>query len=182
LTRLRKPVGPEDHVLGPSDAPATLLEYGDYECTHCRAAHDVVEEVRRYLGNRMRYVFRNFPLRQIHPHALPAAQAAEAADAQGQYWRMHAMLFEHQDALEPENLVSYAQALGLDVPRFVEDVRAGTSLARIQEDFTSGVRSGVNGTPTFFIDDERFDEQWDLETLIASLAKATGAETGARTP
>jgi protein-disulfide isomerase len=172
MTRLRHPIGPGDHILGPGDAPATLLEYGDYECPHCARAFFVVEAVRERLGNRMRYVFRHFPLRRLHPHALLAAQAAEAAGAQGQFWPMHAMLFEHQAALEPEDLASYAEALALNVVRFADDLRADATLARVEEDFRSGIRSGVNGTPTFFINDERFDEGWDVEILVASLAKA----------
>lgn len=172
MTRLRKPVGHADHLLGAADAPVTLLEYGDYECPHCRRAFFAVEAVRARLGNRLRYVFRHFPLRQLHPHALLAAEAAEAAEVQGQFWPMHAMLFEHQDALEPEDLASYAVALSLNVERFVEDLRVDAYLARVEEDFHSGIRSGVNGTPTFFVNDERFDEPWDVEALTASSSKA----------
>jgi protein-disulfide isomerase len=127
-------------------------------------------------GSRLLYVFRNFPLKKIHPHALAAAQAAEAAGAQGQFWPMHAMLFEHQDALEHGNLVSYATELALNVPRFVEELRTGTYLARIEEDFHSGVRSGVNGTPTFFVNEERFDEPWTVESLTSDLARAAASE------
>jgi protein-disulfide isomerase len=176
LTRLRKPVDDDDHRVGSSDAPAILLEYGDYECPHCRNAHAVVTHVRARMGDGFLYVFRNFPLEKIHPHALAAAQAAEAAGAQGQFWPMHSMLFEHQDALESEDLVAYASELALDVARFVEELRRGAYLARIAEDFRSGVRSGVNGTPTFFVNENRFDEPSTVESLTASLARAAAHE------
>lgn len=172
MTQLRKPVGPEDHAVGPVTASVTLVEYGDYECPHCGRAHPIVAEVRKRMGERLRFVFRNFPLQQAHPHALLAAQAAEAAGAQGQFWAMHSMLFEHQEALELEDLTAYAEELGLNVPRFVEGLRTAAYLEKVEEDFRSGVRSGVNGTPTFFINGQRFDQPWDVETLSASLAKA----------
>ena len=172
MSRLTQPVGPSDHVLGPADAPATLLEYGDYECLPCGRAHQVVAEVLHRFGDRMRFVFRHFPLTQEHPHALMAAEAAEAAAAQGRFWPMHTMLFENQGALELDDLLSYAQTLGLDVPHFASDLRTGRQRPKVTDDFRSGVRSGVNGTPTFFINGVRFDLAWDPDTLSAALAEA----------
>jgi protein-disulfide isomerase len=169
LTHLRKPVSPDDHALGPENAPVTLVEYGDYECPHCGRAYPIVEEVVKQMGNHLRFAFRHFPLQQVHPHALAAAVAAEAAGAQGKYWAMHSMLFEHQDALELEDLVGYAQEVGLDVARFTEDLRAGAYVDKVEEDFREGVRSGVNGTPTFFINGQRYDDSWDLDTLLAAV-------------
>ncbi len=172
MTHLRKPIGPHDHTVGPENAPVTLVEYGDYECPHCGRAYPVVAEVLRRMGNQVRFAFRHFPLQQIHPHALAAAQAAEAAGAQGHFWAMHAMLFEHQEALEPEDLVRYAVELGLDVTRFTDDLRGGAYLEKVEDDFRVGVRSGVNGTPTFFINEQRHDGSWDPETLLEALSSA----------
>ena len=170
ISRLVLPIGGRDHVLGPPDAPATLVEYGDYQCLHCGAAHPVVKAVLRHLGRNVRFAFRHFPLAEIHPYALPAAEAAEAAGAQGKFWEMHDLLFENQDALEDRNLLRYAEALDLDMPRFVAELAEHTWEPRVREDFMTGVRSGVNGTPTFFINGVRHDGPWDAESLIEALA------------
>jgi protein-disulfide isomerase len=167
----RATVGPEDHALGPADARATLLEYGDYECPYCGRAYHVVADVLRSFSD-VRYVFRHFPLTRVHLHALGAAEAAEAAGAQGKFWPMHAALFESEGALAPEDLVSYAGALGLDVPRFADELRAGVYRAHVTRDARSGVRCGVNGTPTFFVNGERLDAPWDPASLRAALAHA----------
>jgi protein-disulfide isomerase len=158
-----------DHILGPANAAVTLVEYGDFECPHCGAAHPVLKELVAQLGDHFRLVFRHFPLAQIHPHAEMAAEAAEAAGAQGRFWEMHDALFENQDALEEDNLVEYAEKLGLKVPRFTLELTEHTYLNRVREDFGSGVRSGVNGTPTFFIDGRRHDGAWDFESLAAAI-------------
>ena len=154
-----------DHISGPQSAPVTLVEYGDYECSYCGEAYGILKELRARVGEQARLVFRNFPLTQVHPHAQRAAEAAEAAAAQGQFWPMHDMLYEHQDAMEDDDLVVYAAQLGLDLGRFQVDLSQGTYLARIREDFMSGTRSGVNGTPTFFVNGRRHDGPWDLESL-----------------
>jgi protein-disulfide isomerase len=164
-----------DHIRGPMNAPLTLLEYGDYECPYCGAAYPVVEEVRRLLGQQLRFVYRHFPLTNIHPHAEPAAEAAEAAGAQDRFWPMHDMLFEHQDALDVEDLVAYADAIGLDVPRFVRELGDGTYRPRVREDFISGVRSGVNGTPTFYVNGLRHDGPPDLQSLLWSIQHVRAA-------
>jgi protein-disulfide isomerase len=172
LARLTLPVGARDHAQGPADAPVTLVEYGDYECPHCGRAYPIVQEVQRRLGSKLRFVFRNFPLSESHPHAEHAAEAAEGAGAHGRFWEMHDTLFEHQQALLDRNLVGYATAVGLDATVFESELRAHTHKARVREDFTSGVRSGVNGTPTFFINGVRFDDSWDPDTLTEALLAA----------
>ncbi|MEA2705275.1 MAG: hypothetical protein QOH22_63 [Gemmatimonadaceae bacterium] len=179
--RLTPPVSERDHVAGPDDAPVTLVEYGDYECPHCGRAHPVIKTVQRELGGQLRFVFRNFPLAEAHPHALLAAQSAEAAGAQGKFWEMHDMIFEHQDALEPEDIVGYANALGLDIARFESELEGGTYVKKVRDDFRSGVKSGVNGTPTFFVNGIRYDGSWaNVESFIGALRAA--ARNGVEAP
>jgi protein-disulfide isomerase len=171
IDRLAVPVSKRDHIQGPFDAPCTLLEYGDYECPACGAAYWAVKAVQEAMEDRMRFVFRNFPLSNVHPHA---EHAAEAAGAQRKFWQMHDILFENQDALEDEDLAQYAAALELDVPRLINEVLAGAYSPRVREDFRSGVRSGVNGTPTFFINGTRYDGARDPETMGAALMQGAG--------
>ena len=168
MSQLKPPVGAGDHIQGDPHAHVTLLEYGDYECPHCGAAHPVLKQVMKKVGKGARFVFRNFPLSQAHPHAQQAAEAAEAAGAQGKFWEMHDLLFEHQDALETEDLIDYAKQLGLDTSKFATDLRHGTYAAKVKSDFSSGVRSGVNGTPTLFVEGIRLDG-WDPDSLVAGL-------------
>jgi protein-disulfide isomerase len=172
--RLTLPVGDRDHSSGPADAPVTLVAYGDYQCPYCGQAYPIVEEIRKRLGERLRFVFRNFPLSQVHEHAEHAAEAAEAAAAQGKFWAMHDYLFEHQQQLDDDHLARYAQAVGLDTARFETAMRDHSEQPRVREDFMSGVRSGVNGTPTFFVNGARYDGSWDLDTLLAALTEAAG--------
>jgi len=179
VARLTLPVGPRDHAQGRPDAPVTLVEYGDYECPHCGRAYPIVKEVQRRLGPKLRFVFRNFPLTESHPHAQHAAEAAEGAAANGRFWEMHDVLYEHQQALEDSDLVGYAAALGLDANTFEHELRGHAHKARVREDFLSGVRSGVNGTPTFFINGVRFDDSWDPDTLTDALTAASGARKSA---
>lgn len=179
--RLAQQVGPKDHVLGRPDAPVTLVKYLDYECPFCRRAYFIVSQVLGQVGELTRYVPRHFPLSQIHPHALLAAQAAEAAGAQGEFWAMQATMFEHQDSLEPESLIVYADALGLDVPRFIDDLRNAVHLPKVQEDFRSGVRSGVNGTPTFYLNGLRLDRGWEVPTLTSAIREAAAEQQRAMT-
>lgn len=169
---LRVPLSKRDHIQGPANATMTLLEYGDYECPACGQAYWIIKDVQQTLGDRLRFVFRNFPLATIHPHAERAAEAAEAAAAQGRFWEMHDALFENQDALDDENLVEYADNLGLDSDRLMEEIETGAHIGRVREDFQGGVRSGVNGTPTFFINGVRYDGVQDAESLIAALTQA----------
>jgi protein-disulfide isomerase len=164
-----------DHIQGPADAPATLLEYGDYECPYCGAAYPIVKEVQARMGQRLRFVFRNFPISTSHPHAEQAAEAAEAAAAQGRFWEMHDLLYENQRRLGDQDLRSYAGTLGLDVETFDEELAEHVHAARVREDFMSGVRSGVNGTPAFYINGARHDDSYDIETLHAALEQAAAS-------
>jgi protein-disulfide isomerase len=170
--RLAVPVTQRDHAQGLPDAPVTLVEYGDYECPYCGRAYPVVKKIQTELGDRMRFVFRNFPLNTIHPHASVAAQAAEAAGAQGKFWEMHDLLYEHQDDLDNADMVQYALKIGLEVYRFEADVASEVFAPRVREDFRSGVRSGVNGTPTFFINEIRYDGGNEFDALLAALRDA----------
>lgn len=173
ITRLRLPVSiKRDHIQGKPDAPVTLVEYGDYECPYCGQAYPIVKEIQKRLKGQLRFVFRNFPLTQIHPHAQQAAEAAEAAAVQGSFWDMHDILYENQQALDHYHLLEYASALDLSTKRFNNDLFSHVHAKRIHEDFMSGVRSGVNGTPTFFINQIRYNDSWDFETLLDTLRQA----------
>jgi protein-disulfide isomerase len=144
---LVRPVTADDHGQGPENAPVTLVEYGDYECPYCGRAYPIVKRIQERLGNRLRFVFRNFPLAEIHPNATVAAELAEAAALQGKFWEMHDMLYEHQSALGPTNLRGYAKKLDLDLNALDEALRGGEPSTRVRTDFMSAVRSGANGTP-----------------------------------
>jgi len=152
------------------DANIVLVEYGDYECPYCGAAYPVVKELQRRLAGQLRFAFRNFPLATAHPHAESAADAAETAGGQGVFWEMHDVLYEHQEALEHENLLEYASALGVDLRRFTRDMTEHVYAPRVREDFSSGVRSGVNGTPSFFINGVPYNGPYDLQSLFTALA------------
>jgi protein-disulfide isomerase len=167
---LTPPVDEHDRQLGGARAVVTLVEFGDYECPFCGRAHSVVTEILRRMGDEILFVFRQFPLARAHPHALSAALAAEAADAQGEFWPMHNTLFLNQAALRDEDLIGHAENLGLDVERFSADLASRKHMPKVRSDFRSGIRSGVNGTPTFFIDGERFDRSWADGGLTLALA------------
>jgi len=169
MSRLTIPVSEKDHVQGAKDAPVTLVEYGDYECPYCGQAYPIVKKLQKNLGNKLRFIFRNFPLQEAHPHALLAACAAEAAALQGKFWEMHDLLYENQDALEPEDLLSYARDLKLNLTQFENDISEETVTQRVKADFKSGLHSGVNGTPCFFINGVRHDAPWDYDSLSAAL-------------
>jgi protein-disulfide isomerase len=160
-----------DHVRGSRTAPVMLLEYGDYECRHCGAAHGFVEDVRHRLDDDLRFAFRHFPLRAIHPHAERAAEAAEAAGAQGQFWAMHDLLFENQHALDDDDLLIYASEIGLDVGRFARELASALYAARVREDYLSGLESGVTGTPTLFINNVRHVGAYDADSLIEAIER-----------
>jgi protein-disulfide isomerase len=172
-TELTPPVSPErDHIRGPVDAPVSLVEYGDFECPFCGAAHPIVDAVRREMGNDLRFVFRHFPITTAHPNAETAAEVAEAAGVQGRFWEMHDTLFENQQRLDPPALHSYAEALGLDVDRFDRELAGHVHAGRVREDFMSGVRSGVNGTPAFYINGVRHDGSYEFPVLLAAVQQA----------
>jgi protein-disulfide isomerase len=161
-----------DHIQGPADAAVTLVQYGDYECPYCGEAYPIVKDVQARMGERLRFVFRNFPITTSHPHAERAAEAAEAADAQGKFWQMHDLLYENQRRLRDEDLRTYAEQLALDLELFDKELAEHVHVARIHDDFMSGVRSGVNGTPTFYINGLRHDDSYDIETLLDALERA----------
>jgi protein-disulfide isomerase len=175
---LTVPISSRDHVLGPADAPAKLLEYGDYECPFCGEAYPNVSALLDQLGDSVQFAYRHFPVASLHPHAPRAAEAAEAAGAQGQFWAMHDLLFQNQDALELEDLQAYAQAIGLDLDRFETDLMDHRHAERVRQDFRSGIRGGVNGTPTFFVNGVRHDGDYDLGSLLAAVAPAADLARG----
>ena len=169
-------VNDRDHRRGPADAPVVFLEYGDYECPHCLQAHGIVLELQERLGDRFSYVYRHFPISASHVHAQNAAEAAEAAAVQGKFWEMHDKLFANQDALDDEALVRYAGEIGLDVERFQRELHEHAYADRVREDFQSGIRSGANGTPTFFVNGERYDGPWDVESLKEEIERPLGVQ------
>jgi protein-disulfide isomerase len=172
LVDLAYPVDPErDHIRGPAEAPVTVLEYGDFECPYCGRAEPAVRDLLADFGD-VRYVWRHLPLTDVHPHASAAAEASEAAGAQGAFWELHDLLLDHQDALLDSDLIGYAEELGLDVQRFEDDLRGSAGAAHIAEDVDSADLSGVSGTPTFFINGRRHHGAYDLATLSAEVRAA----------
>jgi protein-disulfide isomerase len=167
-----------DHVQGSADAPVLLVEYGDYECPYCGEAYPIVKDLQERMGEQLRFVFRNFPITTSHPHAERAAEAAEAAAAQGRFWEMHDHLYEHQRRLTDDDLRTYARTLDLDADLFDKELAEHVHADRVHEDFVSGVRSGVNGTPTFFINGLRHDDSYETETLLNALQRAAEIGTG----
>jgi NhaA family Na+:H+ antiporter len=174
--KLTLPVGERDHIEGSETAVVTLLEYGDYECPHCHQVAPIIEGLQERFGERLRYVYRHLPIASIHPRAQLASEAAEAAAAQGRFWEMHDALFHYSGVLTKERLVRFAAELDLDVERFERELDEGAHAARVQEDFASGIRSGANGTPTFFLNGARYDGAWDLDSLIAEIEKPLGVQ------
>jgi protein-disulfide isomerase len=169
---LHPDVGPEDHARGPADAAYTLVVYGDYECPYSRTTQQAVDQLFAEGRGDVRYIFRHFPLNRIHPHAVQAAEAAEAAGAQGQFWAMHDLLFERQDRLELADLVSYAAELGLDELRFSADLRDGTFRAIVRGHTRGGVGSGVQATPTIFLNGVRRDDPDHVDALFSEIFPA----------
>jgi protein-disulfide isomerase len=173
---LAVPVSPQrDHIRGPVDAPVTLLEYGDYECPYCGSAHEIVNAIRARMRDQLCFAFRHFPLRSMHPNAELAAEAAEAAGHQRKFWAMHHMLYENQQRLTAPDLLAYAASLGLDLGLFGSDLANRVHAPKVQNDLMSSVRSGVKGTPSFYINGMRHDGAWDLATLLAALQEELDA-------
>jgi protein-disulfide isomerase len=171
--RLAVPVSERDHSQGPATAAVILVQYGDYECPYTRQSTTVVRAIQQQLGDQLRFVFRNFPLIDIHPHALHAALAAEAAASQGKFWEMHDYIFHHQHTLEDVDLARFAETLGLDLQQYARDMAAQRHLPRIEEDVEGGERSGVQGTPTFFINGVMYRGSWEQDALLAALEAAS---------
>ena len=157
MSNLKPEVGSQDHAQGGKSAAITIVEFGDYQCPHCGNAHPILKEIEETFGDQVNFVFRNFPLKEIHELALPAAVAAEAAGLQGKYWEMHDALFDNQYRLSEDLFDELAETIGLDVEKFRSDSAADTVKEKIDDDFESGVRSGVNGTPSFYVNGTKFD-------------------------
>jgi protein-disulfide isomerase len=166
---LRVPVTQHDHVRGPANAPVTLVEYGDYECPHCGLAHPIVNAVRQHFARQLRFVFRHFPLSQIHPNAETAAESAEFAGAHGRFWEMHDGIYENQDRLGLPLLFALVRTLGLSELELQSALASGEYEPKVRADFLGGVRSGVNGTPSFFINGERHDGSYAFDDLVAAI-------------
>ena len=180
MATLKQPITAEDHAQGPESAAVTLVEYGDYECPYCGEAYPIVKQIQKQLGKGLRFVFRNFPLSQMHPHAEAAAEVAEFAGSQGKFWEMHDKLYENQARLGETLYSSLGEELGLSTTAMREALKEETFKARVRADFAGGVRSGVNGTPTFFINGHRHDGSFDFETLVAAIQEAKSASKNAQ--
>jgi protein-disulfide isomerase len=167
--KLTLPVSERDHIQGIMTAPVTLIEYGDYECPYCAQAYMITKEIQERLGSKLRFVFRNFPLTKVRPHAYQAAIAAETAAAQNKFWEMYDYLFKHGQVLTEDTLRQAAASLGLEVNRFDREFRDRTYSSHVDEDIESGKSSGVGSTPTFFINKDRYDGPWDLDSLLNAL-------------
>jgi protein-disulfide isomerase len=176
MTLLKVPVTDKDHSRGPADAPATLVEYGDYECPHCGAAQAVVKQLQRHFADPIRFVFRHFPLTQIHPFAETAAESAEFAASYRKFWQMHDALYANQGRLDPAVLVELAKMLALPEGELVDALSDARYTPKVRADFIGGVRSGVNGTPTFFINGVRHDGSYDFDTLAEAIASEISAQ------
>ncbi|MEO6209971.1 MAG: DsbA family protein [Gemmatimonadaceae bacterium] len=169
------PVSVKDHVEGPASAKVTLVEYGDYQCPYCGSAHAIVKKIQKEMGKELRFVFRNFPLAQAHAHATHAAIAAEVAGEKGEqeFWAMHDTLYENHRALEDDDLVGYAESRGVTSGELEAAYAGGAAADHVRADFRGGVRSGVNGTPTFFVNGERYDGDWkDVPSFVSALRAA----------
>jgi len=171
--RLQNTPTERDHSLGPEDAPVTLVEYGNFECIHCKQVFPVIKQVRTVLGDNLRFVFRHFPNVKTHAHAMRAAEAAEAAGAQGKFWQMHDELFTHQPALEDRDLTRYARRIGLDVERFARDMAENAFSAKVQADYERSLfDEHVTGTPTIYINEIRHTGGTDFESLLEAIKQA----------
>ena len=172
MSKLSAPVTADDHMQGDWAASCSLVEYGDYECPSCGQANPIVHELQQHFGDRLSVVFRNFPLSQIHPWAEPAAEVAEFAADYGKFWEMHDLLYENQASLSEALFAKLAFALDLPVSLLGAVIAERTYYARLRRDFAGGVRSGVNGTPTFFINGQRHDGSYDFTSLSDAILQA----------
>ena len=179
MATLKVPITRNDHIRGPANAPITLLEYGDYECPHCGQAHPIVNQVQLSFRDRLRFVYRHFPLTEIHPHAEIAAESAEFAGAAGMFWDMHDALFENQSRLSITTIFLIARELGLPEAAMRHALETGQYRKKVRDDFVDGIRSGVKGTPTFFINGVRHDGGYDYASLVAAIQMRLAADTNA---
>jgi protein-disulfide isomerase len=169
MTKLSVAVSAKDHQQGDPEAPCTLVEYGDYQCPSCGHAYPIVKRVQKHFGKRLLFVFRNFPLSQMHPYAEPAAETAEFAGAHDKFWEMHDLLYENQDRLDEALLLELAQKLHLVPAELRQALESKEFAPRVRADFSAGVRSGVNGTPTFFLNGQRHDGPYDFDSLVEAI-------------
>ncbi len=169
---LKPPVNEHDHTSGSNSAPVTLVEYGDYQCPHCGHAYPLIKQIQEKLGDDLRFVFRNFPLSEMHPQALMAAIATEAAAKQHAYWPMHDIIFENQQKLSGDNLLKFAATLHLDTKAFARDMEDKVQQQKVEDDFESGIMSGVNGTPTFFVNGSRYNGGLENDEFLHFLKAA----------
>jgi protein-disulfide isomerase len=176
MSSLKAPVTEMDHRRGNFPAAIVMVEYGDFQCPYCGSAYSVIEEVVKQLGSEVCFVFRHFPIIEAHPFAEAAAMAAEAASQQDKFWPMHQILFQHQDKLSVPHLLSYAHQLGLDMNRFTQDIQREDLMERVQGDYISGERSGVNGTPAIFLNGRRFGQEVTFENLLVAAKKILKGE------
>jgi protein-disulfide isomerase len=179
MATLKTPITPEDHIQGPENAAATLVEYGDYECPYCGRAYPIVKRVQKHFGKGLRFVFRNFPLSEMHPQAESAAETSEFAGAHGKFWEMHDGLFENQERLGRPLYLELAQAMSLSAEQLQQALEEGKYQKRVRADFSTGVSSGVNGTPTFFINGKRHDGPFDFESLVLAIEQEVGRQRNA---
>jgi protein-disulfide isomerase len=182
MSELRFPINEHDHIVGPSGAPVTLVEYGDYQCPHCQAAWPKVEMVLRHFGRDLRYAYRHFPISTVHPLAKPAAECAEFAAAHGLFWEMHSAIYANGHQLSGATLFALASQLDLDIDELQHALEQGTYAPKVDADFLSGVRSGVNGTPCFFINGERHDGSYAAADLAAAIEASRQREPSQRIP
>lgn len=169
MPRLTAPVTQTDHRIGKFESPVTLVEYGDYECSTCQITVPIMKQLKKELGDKLCFVYRHFPFKQIHPFAMAAAKAAEAASLQNKFWEMHELLYQNQSSLKPELFLQLATELNLNLDQFEKDIKSDSIAKKIEADFDAGFRSGVNGTPCFYINEERYDGDPSYSTLKKTL-------------
>ncbi len=169
MSELRVPINEKDHFQGDLHAPIQLVEYGDYQCPYCGQAYGIVKNIQEKLGKNLLFVFRNFPLTEMHPHALTAAVASEVAAKHGKFWEMHDALYENQKNLSDSNIIQLAEEIGIDTEEFEKDFQNEEFVNKVQADFESGVRSGVNGTPSFYVNGKKYEDSWDYDSFISNL-------------
>ena len=169
MSYLKPPVSDADNMQGNKNAVIELVEFGDYQCEHCGHAYPIIKMLQKKLGANLKFVFRNFPLSEMHPNALNTAVAAETASAQDKFWQMHDVIFENQQHLTDANLINYAAKIGLDIEQFKADFQTPKYIGKVDADFESGVRSGVNGTPSFYINGEKYNGNWEEDEFLEYL-------------
>ena len=176
MAKLKPPVSEQDHVTGSLQSPVTLVEYGDFQCPHCGAAYPIVKQIVKDYKERMAFVFRHFPLAEAHPYAQAAAVASEAAANQGKFWQMHALIFENQHMLGVEMLLQLAESLKLDMKKFEHDFKDPKLFKKVEDQFESGILSGVNGTPSFYINGTKYNDSYDYDSLTKAIDHAISAK------